>query len=61
MNGILTYSEEPLVSTDIVGNMSSVIFDAPLTHTNGKVVKIFGWYDNEWGFSCRMVDVMTRL
>jgi glyceraldehyde 3-phosphate dehydrogenase len=55
--GVLTYSEEPIVSSDIVGNPASCVFDSPLTMTLGSMVKIFGWYDNEWGYSNRLVDL----
>ena len=58
LKGILEYSEDPIVSTDIIGNPHSCIFDSPLTHVKGNVVKILGWYDNEWGYSCRMVDLL---
>lgn len=61
MKDVLMYSEEPIVSSDIVGSAHSVIFDAPLTKVNGNMVKIFGWYDNEWGFSHRMIDLMSKL
>lgn len=53
----LAYSEAPIVSSDIVGNPHSVIFDAPLTEVIGKHVKVLGWYDNEWGFSNRLVEL----
>ncbi len=53
----LQYSEAPLVSADIVGNPHSAIFDAPLTEAIGDQVKIFAWYDNEWGFSNRLVEL----
>ena len=56
--GVLEYSEEPLVSADIVGNPSSCIFSAVDTMTDGKLVKILGWYDNEWGYSNRLVDLV---
>ncbi|HET7745303.1 MAG TPA: type I glyceraldehyde-3-phosphate dehydrogenase [Gaiellaceae bacterium] len=59
--GYLQYSEDPLVSTDIIGNTSSCIFDSELTMAHGRTVKVFGWYDNEWGYSCRLVDVVTKL
>ena len=61
MKGILQYSDEPLVSTDIQNSPYSCIFDSGLTMVAGNVVKVFGWYDNEWGYSCRLVDLMTRL
>ncbi|NHC16294.1 type I glyceraldehyde-3-phosphate dehydrogenase [Motilibacter deserti] len=54
--GILRYNEAPLVSSDIVGDPSSTILDAPLTSVVGTTVKVLGWYDNEWGFSNRLVD-----
>jgi len=55
--GVLRYSTDPLVSRDIVGDPASCIFDAPLTQAAGSLVKVFGWYDNEWGYTCRMVDL----
>jgi glyceraldehyde 3-phosphate dehydrogenase (phosphorylating) len=55
--GVLRYSTDPLVSRDIVGDPASCIFDAPLTQAAGRLVKIFGWYDNEWGYTCRLVDL----
>ena len=58
LKGILEYTEEPLVSVDIVDNPASCIFDALSTKIIGKQVKILGWYDNEWGYSCRLVDLM---
>ena len=61
MKGILQYSEDELVSTDIIGNEHSCIFDSKLTMTLGTTVKVFGWYDNEWGFSCRVVDLLKRI
>jgi glyceraldehyde 3-phosphate dehydrogenase len=59
--GIMLYSEDPLVSTDIVHNPHSCIVDGKLTMTNGPTAKVFGWYDNEWGYSCRLVDVVQKL
>jgi glyceraldehyde 3-phosphate dehydrogenase len=56
--GILRYAEEPLVSSDIIGSPYSCIFDSELTMTDGSLAKVFGWYDNEWGYSCRLVDVV---
>jgi glyceraldehyde 3-phosphate dehydrogenase len=61
MAGILSYSKEPLVSTDIVKSPYSCIFDSELTMASGSLVKVFGWYDNEWGYSCRLVDLVGRL
>jgi len=58
---VLQYSEDPLVSSDIVGNAHSCIFDSQLTMAHGTQVKVFGWYDNEWGYSCRLVDVVGKL
>jgi glyceraldehyde 3-phosphate dehydrogenase len=59
--GIVQYSEDPIVSTDINGNAYSCIFDSALTMVQGSTVKVFGWYDNEWGYSCRLVDVIGKL
>ncbi len=59
--GILQYSEAPLVSGDIVGNSYSSIFDSKLTMANGNLVKVLAWYDNEWGYSCRVVDVINHI
>jgi glyceraldehyde 3-phosphate dehydrogenase (phosphorylating) len=56
--GIIRYSEDPIVSSDIVGDPASCIFDSPLTQANGSLVKVFGWYDNEWGYSNRLVDLV---
>jgi glyceraldehyde 3-phosphate dehydrogenase len=61
LEGILQFSEDPLVSTDIVGNTYSCIYDSPLTMVHGSTVKAFGWYDNEWGYSCRLVDLIGKL
>ena len=58
---VLHYSEDPLVSTDIVGNPNSCIFDSQLTMAHGRTAKVFGWYDNEWGYSCRLVDLVGKL
>ena len=57
LKNVLEYSEEPLVSADIVGSPASCTFDAGLTMTQGKLVKICGWYDNEWGYSNRLIDL----
>jgi glyceraldehyde 3-phosphate dehydrogenase len=61
LDGILRYSDEPLVSSDIVGSPYSCTFDSDLTMVNGNLVKVFGWYDNEWGYSCRLVDLVERM
>jgi len=61
MKGILQYSEDDLVSADIIGNEHSCIFDSKLTMALGSTVKVFGWYDNEWGFSCRVVDLLKKI
>ena len=61
LKGILEYSEEPLVSSDIIGNPHSCIFDAGCTSTIGGLVKICGWYDNEWGYSSRLADLIVKL
>ena len=55
---MLEYSDEPLVSADIVGNPSSCVFSAVDTMANGPTVKVLGWYDNEWGYSNRLVDLV---
>jgi len=60
LKGILEYSEDPIVSSDVIGNPASCIFDAPSTAVmEGRMAKIIGWYDNEWGYSNRMVDLMA--
>jgi glyceraldehyde 3-phosphate dehydrogenase len=60
--GILAYTEDPIVSSDIVGNAFSSIIDGPLTNViDGTLVKTVAWYDNEWGYSNRVVDVALRL
>jgi glyceraldehyde 3-phosphate dehydrogenase (phosphorylating) len=59
--GILRYADDPLVSTDIVHSPYSCILDSELTMANGNHVKVFGWYDNEWGYSCRLVDVVAKI
>jgi len=60
-DGILEYTEDPIVSSDIVGNSHSCIIDGLSTMANGNQVKVIGWYDNEWGYSCRLVDLIDRL
>ena len=59
MKGILQYTEDPIVSSDIVTDPSSCIFDAGMTNANGNMAKVLGWYDNEWGYSNRLVDLVA--
>jgi glyceraldehyde 3-phosphate dehydrogenase (phosphorylating) len=59
--GILGYTEDPIVSRDIVGDARSSLFDASLTMVNGTTVKLISWYDNEWGYSCRVVELAERV
>lgn len=61
MKNILEYSTDPLVSSDIVGNPHSCVFDSLLTSVDGDMVKLVAWYDNEWGYSNRMVDVLLKM
>src|SRR3954471_1056344 len=61
LEGILAYSDDPIVSSDIVESPYSAIFDAPLTMVTGKLVKVLAWYDNEWGYSNRVVDLTQRV
>ncbi|MBK8226447.1 MAG: type I glyceraldehyde-3-phosphate dehydrogenase [Flavobacteriales bacterium] len=61
LKGILRYTEDPIVSVDIVGDPHSCIFDAQLTSVVGNMVKVMGWYDNEYGYSSRLVDLVLRL
>ena len=58
MKGILQYTEDPIVSTDIVTDPASCVFDAGMTNANGNMAKVLGWYDNEWGYSNRLVDLV---
>jgi len=58
LKGILRYSTDPLVSRDIIGDAASCVFDSPLTQASGSLAKIFGWYDNEWGYTCRLADLV---
>ena len=57
--GILRYSTAPIVSRDIIGDPASCVFDSPLTQASGPLVKVFGWYDNEWGYTCRLADLVA--
>ncbi|CAO81669.1 Glyceraldehyde-3-phosphate dehydrogenase (GAPDH) [Candidatus Cloacimonas acidaminovorans str. Evry] len=61
LKGYLMYTEEPIVSIDIVGNSFSSIFDALITYTKGKMVKVFSWYDNEYGYSNKVVDLLEYM
>ncbi len=61
LKGILQYCDEPLVSSDFIGNSYSAIFDAELTMVNGNMVKVLSWYDNEWGYAVRMVDLLEYI
>jgi len=61
MKGIVEYTDEPLVLTDIVGNPSSAIFDSLLTMVTGKIAKVIAWYDNEWGYSVRIYDLLKHM
>ena len=61
MKGILHYCEDPIVSIDVVGDSHSSVFDAAETRVKGHLVKVLSWYDNEWGFSCRVIDMLKRM
>ena len=61
LKGILVYTEDPIVSTDIITQPASSIFDAGLTYVNGDMVKLVSWYDNEWGYSNRLVDLVKHV
>jgi len=58
MKGILEYTEDPIVSADVIHTTPSAIFDSLSTMVNGKMIKVMAWYDNEWGYSCRVVDLI---
>jgi glyceraldehyde 3-phosphate dehydrogenase len=60
-NGIIEFTEDEIVSSDIVGNSHSLIVDALSTMANGRMVKVIGWYDNEWGYSCRLSDLVEKV
>ena len=59
--GILRYSTDPIVSRDIIGDPASCVFDSPLTQAAHSLVKVFGWYDNEWGYTARLADLTTLI
>ena len=61
LKNILSYTTEPLVSIDIVGDPHSCIFDSELTAVNGNMIKIMGWYDNEFGYSSRLADLVVKM
>jgi glyceraldehyde 3-phosphate dehydrogenase len=61
LKGILEYTEDPIVSVDVIGNPHSVLYDAEFTSIVGNLVKIIGWYDNEWGYSNRLVDLTLKM
>jgi glyceraldehyde 3-phosphate dehydrogenase len=61
LKGYLEYTDDPIVSTDVVNSERSCIFDSLLTMANGTMAKVFGWYDNEWGYSCRLVDLIAKV
>ncbi|MEV4346466.1 type I glyceraldehyde-3-phosphate dehydrogenase [Actinoplanes sp. NPDC049596] len=61
MRGIIRYTDSPLVSTDIIGDPASCVFDARLTQAQDRLVKVFGWYDNEWGYTSRLVDLTAQM
>ncbi len=61
MRGIIRYTDAPVVSSDIVGDPASCVFDAKLTQARGTLVKVFGWYDNEWRYTCRLVDLTKQM
>lgn len=61
LKGIIEYTEDPIVSTDIVGNSHSVVFDSDFTSVVGNLVKVIGWYDNEYGYSSRLVDLVLKM
>jgi glyceraldehyde 3-phosphate dehydrogenase len=61
MKNILQYTEEPIVSSDVIGNPHSAVFDAPLTFVVDTMVKVCAWYDNEWAYSCRVIDLAKMI
>jgi len=61
MKGILQYCEDPIVSADIIGNNYSSVFDSLMTMKLGKMIKVFSWYDNEWGYSSRLIDLIKHM
>ncbi len=61
MKGILEYTEDEIVSVDVIHNPASSIFDAQSTMVNGTMIKVLSWYDNEWGYSARCVDLIEMM
>jgi glyceraldehyde 3-phosphate dehydrogenase len=61
LNGILAYCEDELVSSDVIKDTHSAVFDSALTQANGNMIKVMAWYDNEWGYSCRMIDLLKKM
>jgi glyceraldehyde 3-phosphate dehydrogenase len=61
LKGYLRYNEDPIVSRDIIGDPASCVFDSTLTQADGNMVKVFGWYDNEWGYTSRLVDLTEHV
>jgi glyceraldehyde 3-phosphate dehydrogenase len=61
LRGVLRYAEAPIVSRDVVGDPASCVFDAGLTQSSGTLVKVFGWYDNELGYTARLVDLTMMI
>ena len=58
---IIRYTTDPVVSRDVIGDAASCVFDASLTQANGDLVKVYGWYDNEWGYTNRLADLIEYL
>jgi glyceraldehyde 3-phosphate dehydrogenase len=61
LKGYLQYTADPIVSSDVIGSSFSSVFDSGLTMAQGNTIKVFGWYDNEWGYSCRLVDLARKV
>jgi len=61
MKGYFMYTDEPIVSIDVIGESHSSVFDSKMTMASGKLAKVFSWYDNEFGFSSRMVDMVNKM
>ena len=61
LKNILAYTEDPIVSVDVIGNPHSCVFDAELTYAKGNLVKVMGWYDNEGGYAQRIVDLVGKI